>query len=238
MYASVSCAAVPPIHLQPTAPLAERVLLPGDPGRALLLAQSLLSEPRMFNHHRGLWGYTGEARDGHPLTIQSTGMGGPSAAIVMAELAELGARTLVRAGTCGALAQALSLGDLLIVTEALAADGTSRALGGADRVSPDRDLLDRLIAAGTGALHGLVVSSDLFYDSPDGAEEGWRGRGALAVEMETATLFALAARRDLRAACVLLVSDLVLPTRARIEPEALHEGERALGELAFAAISC
>ena len=50
------------IHLQPTAPLAERVLLPGDPGRALLLAQALLAEPKMFNHNRGLWGYTGEAR--------------------------------------------------------------------------------------------------------------------------------------------------------------------------------
>jgi DeoD family purine-nucleoside phosphorylase len=227
---------VPPIHLQPTAPLAERVLLPGDPGRALLLAQSLLSEPKMFNHHRGLWGYTGDAHDGRPLTIQSSGMGGPSAAIVMAELAELGARMLVRVGTCGALAPSLRLGDLLVVTEALAADGTSRALGGGDRVHPDPDLLDRLRAAGSGAAHGPVVSSDLFYDSRDGAEEDWRDQGALAVEMETATLFALAARRGLRAAAVLLVSDLVLPSRARIEPEALHEGERALGELAFAAV--
>jgi len=78
-----------PIHVRPTAPLAERVLLPGDPGRALALAQALLSEPRMFNHNRGLWGYTGEATDGLPLTIQSTGMGGPSAAIVLTELAEL-----------------------------------------------------------------------------------------------------------------------------------------------------
>src|SRR5437764_10207310 len=90
-----------PIHLQPTAPLAERVLLPGDPGRALLLGQALLAEPKMFNHNRGLWGYTGTAADGEPLTIQSTGMGGPSAAIVISELADLGARRLVRVGTCG-----------------------------------------------------------------------------------------------------------------------------------------
>ena len=76
----------PTIHLQPTAPLAERVLLPGDPGRALRLAQALLEEPKMFNHNRGLWGYTGTAADGEPLTIQSTGMGGPSAAIVISEL--------------------------------------------------------------------------------------------------------------------------------------------------------
>jgi DeoD family purine-nucleoside phosphorylase len=234
---SVSCPAVPTIHLLPTAPLAERVLLPGDPGRALLLAQSLLAEPRMFNHNRGLWGYTGEARDGRPLTIQSTGMGGPSAAIVIAELAELGARTLVRVGTCGALDESLALGELLVASEALAADGTSRALGGQDRVPADPELLARLIdAAGPDGTHGPVVTSDLFYDAPAGAEQEWHAQGALAVEMETATLFALAARRGLRAGCALVVSDTVLPSRRRIEVEALHEAERRLGELAVAAL--
>jgi uridine phosphorylase len=95
-----------PIHLRPTADLAERVLLPGDPGRALALAQLLLEGPKMFNHHRGLWGYTGPAlTDGRPLTIQSTGMGGPSAAIVLHELIALGARRAIRVGTCGALAE-------------------------------------------------------------------------------------------------------------------------------------
>ena len=233
----VSCPAVSAIHLHPTAPLAERVLLPGDPGRALLLAQALLAEPRMFNHNRGLWGYTGEARDGRLLTIQSTGMGGPSAAIVIAELAELGARTLVRVGTCGALQPSLGLGDLLVVTEALAADGTSRALGGADRVAADPDLLARLLAAaGRDAASGPVVSSDLFYDSPEGAEDAWRAQGAQAVEMETATLFALAARRGLRAGSALLVSDVVLPRRERLDTDALHDGERRLGELAVAAL--
>jgi DeoD family purine-nucleoside phosphorylase len=226
------------IHVHPTAPLAERVLLPGDPGRALLLAQALLTEPRMFNHNRGLWGYTGEARDGHPLTIQSTGMGGPSAAIVIVELAELGARTLVRVGTCGALAPSLGLGDLLVVTEALAADGTSRALSSADRVAADPGLLHRLLAAADDdAVSGPVVSSDLFYDSPDGADEAWRVQGALAVDMETATLFALAARRGLRAGSALLVTDLLLPRRDRLEIEALRDGERRLGELAVAALS-
>src|SRR5437764_4609715 len=109
-----------PIHLHPTAPLAERVLLPGDPGRALLLAQELLDRPLMFNHNRGLWGYTGAAADGAPLTIQSTGMGGPSAAIVISELADLGARRLIRIGTCGSLDPDLALGELLVVAEAIA----------------------------------------------------------------------------------------------------------------------
>ncbi len=98
------------IHIRPTADLAERVLLPGDPGRAFRLAQELLQAPKMFNHNRGLWGYTGTAADGRPLTIQSTGMGGPSSAIVVSELIALGAQRLLRIGTCGGLSPALRLG--------------------------------------------------------------------------------------------------------------------------------
>ena len=129
-----------PIHLRPTAPLAERVLLPGDPGRALALAQALLTEPRMFNHHRGLWGYTGGSSDGLPLTIQATGMGGPSAAIVLSELIALGARRAIRVGTCGALDPSLALGELLVARESICADGASQALGAGERVAADPDL--------------------------------------------------------------------------------------------------
>ncbi|MGA9857548.1 MAG: hypothetical protein WBQ18_06770 [Solirubrobacteraceae bacterium] len=226
------------IHLHPTAPLAERVLLPGDPGRALLLAQALLDTPKMFNHNRGLWGYTGEAPDGAPLTIQSTGMGGPSAAIVIAELAALGARRLLRVGTCGALHDSLALGDLLVATEALATDGTSRALGATGRVAASPELLVALTdAAGTEGRHGPVVSTDLFYDGRDGEELAWRDDGALAVEMETAALFTLARRRGLQAGCALIVTDVLLPSRRRIEADALRAAEHRLGELALAALS-
>src|SRR5207247_4473646 len=93
--------------------------------------------PRMFNRPRGLWGSTGAAEDGAPLTIQATGMGGPSAAIVVRELVDLGARALVRVGTCGSLVPDLRLGALVIATEALPADGTSRALGAGGRVPGD-----------------------------------------------------------------------------------------------------
>jgi DeoD family purine-nucleoside phosphorylase len=226
------------IHLHPTAPLAERVLLPGDPGRALLLAQALLEAPKMFNHNRGLWGYTGTATDGAPLTIQSTGMGGPSAAIVIAELAELGAQRLLRVGTCGALDGSLALGELLIASEAIVDDGTSRALGAGHRVTASPELLRPLAAAGHGAARaGVVVSTDLFYDSVDGSEQRWVDQGALAVEMETATLFALAARRGLQAAAVLIVTDLILPTRRRIEADPLRGAERQMGELAARALA-
>jgi uridine phosphorylase len=226
-----------PIHIQPTAPLAERVLLPGDPGRALLLAQALLSEPKMFNHNRGLWGYTGPALlDGEPLTIQSTGMGGPSAAIVIGELADLGARTIVRVGTCGGLDGSLALGELLVASEAVCEDGTSRALQTERRVGPDADLLARLRAAGP-VRAGAVVSTDLFYDTAPGTEERWRDDGLLGVEMETATLFALATRRRLRAGAALIVTDLLFPSRRRIETEALRDAEHRVGELAVAALA-
>jgi DeoD family purine-nucleoside phosphorylase len=226
------------IHLHPTAPLAERVLLPGDPGRALLLAQQLLDSPAMFNHHRGLWGYTGTAADGALLTIQSTGMGGPSAAIVITELASLGAARFLRVGTCGALDPALALGDLLVATEAVPADGTSRSLGARGSVRPDPELLAALIDAGGGAAQaGPVVSTDLFYDGPAEAERAWARAGAVAVEMETATLFVLARRRRLRAASLLLVTDVLVPSRTRIPAEALRDGERRLGAVAFLAFA-
>jgi hypothetical protein len=125
-------------HLQPHAEVAERVLVPGDPGRALRIAQWLLERPRMLNHHRGLWGYTGTAADGAPLTVQSAGMGGASTAIVVHELIALGARRLVRVGTCEALASGVALGDLLVVREAVARDGTSRGLDAPSGCAPTR----------------------------------------------------------------------------------------------------
>ena len=226
-----------PVHIKPTAELASRVLLPGDPGRALLLAQTFLSGAAMFNHNRGLWGYTGQAADGQPVTVQSTGMGGPSAAIVVSELADLGATRFLRVGTCGALASELKLGDLVIATEALAGDGTSRELGAGERVSPDGGLLDSLLALEEpDVTPGAVVSTDLFYDDRPGQEEEWRQAGAVAVDMETAALLILAQRRALHAASLLLVSDVFIPERVRIEAAALQAGERRLGELALLAL--
>ncbi len=227
------------LHVHPTAELAERVLLPGDPGRALLLAQSLLEQPKMFNHNRGLWGYTGTAADGAPLTIQSTGMGGPSAAIVIEELIQLGARRLVRVGTCGALVGGFALGDAIVATEAVCADGTSRALGAGERAAADEVLTAALAAAAAadgGARSGAVVTTDLFYDA-DGNHADPPPGDALAIEMETATVFRLAALRGVRAGCVLAVSDLLGPARGRIDAEAMEAAAQRIGRIAVAALS-
>jgi uridine phosphorylase len=220
-----------PIHLRPATDLAERVLLPGDPHRALAVAQHLLDGPKMFNHSRGLWGYTGTAADGAPLTIQATGMGGPSAAIVVEELIALGARRLVRIGTCGALVDELSLGDLIAAESVLPADGTSAALGANGALAPDPGLLARLVAA--GARPATVASSDLFYDPREGQPAAWVERGAIAVEMEAATILRIAARRGVEAACVLGVSDV---GGARADRDALEAIGLRVGELGYAAL--
>jgi uridine phosphorylase len=218
-----------PSHIRPATDLAERVLLPGDPGQALAVAQALLeSPPTMFNHARGLWGYTGIGSDGEPLTVQATGMGGPSAAIVCEELIALGATRLVRIGTCKALDPELELGTVLAAEWVLPGDGTSAALGADAPLAPDADLLERLVAA--GARPATVASSDLFYDPRDGAAAGLVERGALAVEMETATILQVAARRGVAAAAVLGVAG------GRMSADELAELGVRVGEAAYAAV--
>jgi uridine phosphorylase len=225
-----------PIHLRPATELAERVLLPGDPHRALTAAQALLDRPKMFNHSRGLWGYTGLASDGEPLTIQSTGMGGPSAAIVVEELIALGARRLVRIGTCGALVDDLMLGELIAAQTVLPADGTSAALGANGRLAPSPELLDRLVAAGVRPV--TVVSTDLFYGARDGDAATWVTRGALAVEMEAAAILQVALRHAVEAACVLGVTDVPGPGAAeRMSPDAIEQLGVRVGQAGYAALA-
>jgi uridine phosphorylase len=233
-----------PHHLRPSTQYAPDALLPGDPGRALALAQQLLIEPRMSNHARGLWGYTGETANGRALSIQSTGMGGPSAAIVLEELAELGVRRAVRVGTCGALAPELDHGDLVVAADALVADGTSRALGAGEIAEPDPALTESLARQPVAnAAPARIVTTDLFYELPDadgspanGPDE-WRARGAVAVEMEAATLFALGKRLGVATACVLAVSDTFESgRRRRIGDEELAAAAERMGRIAAAAL--
>jgi DeoD family purine-nucleoside phosphorylase len=236
--------------------LAERVLLPGDPGRALALAQLLLESPLMFNHNRGLWGYTGTAEDGEPLTIQSTGMGGPSAAIVLHELISLGVTRAIRVGTCGALDPKLALGDLVLAREALAADGTSVALGAGEVAHADPALTEALaheLAKDRERAHreGRIVSTDLFYERDSSRNVSWGASGALAVEMEAATLFTVGANAGIQVACLLAVSENLHPdiqplgyshplhgsvARIRIDDHALTQAAEAMGSAAVAAL--
>jgi uridine phosphorylase len=210
--------------LRPHADVAERVLLPGDPGRALRLAQQLLEGPKMLNHHRGLWGYTGAAADGAPLTIQSTGLGGPSAAIVTEELIALGARRLVRVGTCRA---DLPLGSLVIAEAVLARDGASRALGAAGELAADPQLVAALVAAGNGAATGRVLTTDLYYGEAGDAD-------AIAADLTSGAVLAVAARHGLPAACVLAVTER---GDERLDPDGIEAAEVELGRVGAAALA-
>lgn len=221
-----------PIHLRPTAPLAPRVLLPDDPGWALQLATLLLDKPLMFNHHRGMWGYSGAAADGELLTIQSTGTGGPSAALVVGDLAALGATRVVRVGTCRSLRGDLGLGALVVATEAVVGDGTSRALGAGERVASDGALLGALRAGAPDAAAGPVLTTDVL----DGG--GLRAPDdAVAVEMEAAAIFQVAARAGLAAGCVLAVTEeRAGGAQRRMDDDAVAAAGEAAGRAGAAAL--
>jgi uridine phosphorylase len=151
---------------------------------------------------------------------------------VVEELIELGARTFIRIGTCGALVPDLRLGELLAVEAAIAADGASRALGADGRVEPDPVL--------TEALEGrpaTVVSTDLFYDPREEIHQRWVDAGAQAIEMEAAAVLSVAARHEVRAACLLAVTDELAEGRVRMDQERIEEIGVELGRAALAALA-
>lgn len=204
-----------PRRLRPKVELSAAAILVGDPGRSLLLAQELLEQPRMSNHARGLWGYAGRTPAGDELTIQATGMGGPSAALVVADLAELGVERVVRVGTCVGRG-GVRRGELLLACEALATPGSAASFGVAsgETVPPDPDLRERLgRALGAGAQAVTVTS----FDSIPAA---WQAGGdaATAADMQTLAVFARARALGLAAAGVLIVTE--------VEGEEPLEGEQ------------
>lgn len=192
-----------PARLRPNAPPAPAAILVGDPGRALLLAQELLEQPKMSNHARGLWGYSGHTPAGEELTIQATGMGGPSAAIVLGDLGELGLERAVRVGTCVAFGPEARLGELLLVEKALAVGGSATSFGVAagETVAPDPALQGRLAAAlGENARAATVGSLDTM---PKVQGAG----GAAAADMQTLAVLSTAARLGVAAASVLVTAE-------------------------------
>lgn len=204
------------LHLETTPhDQAPFVLCPGDPDRAQRVADELLDDARPVTQARGLLGFTG-TYCGVPVTVQTTGMGGGSTAIVAHELIELGARVLIRAGTTGGLQEHLQVGDLVIADTVVADDGTARALVGTDPRPSDPEVSDALAAAaqaGDRTVHrGAVVTTDLFYDPEPGRNAAWQARGLLSVEMEAAVLAAVAARNGAVAGSILAVSNTLVGT--------------------------
>ena len=207
---------MPQIHLRAEegdyAPL---VLLPGDPNRARRISERFDDgSARQVNDHRGLFGFTG-TYNGVPVSVQTSGMGTPSLSIVVEELLRLGARRLIRVGTCGGIADGLQTGDLVIATAACPVDGATNTYLHGEAYAPAADfhltraLVDAASAAGVEAQTGLVASVDVFYSTDEDYAKRWRERGVLAFEMEASALFFLAARAGAQAACALTVSDVL-----------------------------
>jgi uridine phosphorylase len=214
-----------PARLRPTAPIASDAILVGDPGRALLLAQKLLEQPKMSNHARGLWGYSGATPAGEQLTIQATGMGGPSATVVLADLAELGVRRAIRIGTCTSMGR-FALGDLVIVTKAAAAALHTKG------EAPDPDLATALRRElGEEARAGAVVSLDALHRH-DPSAASLEGDVA---DMQTAALLAAGERRGIAIAVALIVAEV--PGVGELEDEALASAAKRAGVAAAAVLS-
>jgi 5'-methylthioadenosine phosphorylase/purine-nucleoside phosphorylase len=205
-----------PIHLRANpGDYADACLLPGDPLRAKYIAETFLTDAAQVNAERGLLGFTGRW-EGKPVSVQGSGMGCPSAALVFEELIQLGVKRLVRVGTCGGLQGDHALGDLIVALSAVPADSTASHLVGGEPHCPTAswELIHEAVhvAKTSGeTLHvGPIVSSDLFYNPDEGQYERWSKRGILAVEMEAAALFTLGALRGVHAGCLLTVSDIVV----------------------------
>jgi DeoD family purine-nucleoside phosphorylase len=232
-----------PIHVRAEpGDYAEACLLPGDPLRAKYIAETFLEDVVQKNHERGMLGYTGTYR-GKPVSVQATGMGCPSAAIVIEELVQLGVKRLLRVGTCGGLQADLRLGDLIVAISAVAADSTAQHLVSEPHTpTADWELVHGAVHAakelGKPVRVGPIVSSDLFYNPDDGQYGRWSGRGILAVEMEAAVLFTLGALRKVKTGCLLTVSDVVVGGEfVRITDEEMRRAVDEMTELALGTVT-
>lgn len=192
---------------------AEAVLLPGDPRRAGYIANAFLTDMREVTDIRNMLGFTG-TYEGMPVSVMGTGMGIPSASIYATELVnDYGCRRLVRVGSCGAVTTDIALRDVIIATGACTDSGVNRMrYGGWDFAATSDFALtraavdaaaDRRLAVRTGNIH----SGDLFYNPVDGAYDVMERMGVLAVEMEAAGLYGVAAATGARALAICTVSD-------------------------------
>ncbi len=217
---------------------AEAILLPGDPLRAQYIAETFLDDATPVTSVRNMLGFTGSYK-GMPVSVMGTGMGIPSASIYITELIRsYGVKRLVRVGSCGGISTDLSLRDLVLASGACTDSGVNRArYGGWDfAATPDFGLLSA--AASVAAERGLPVavgnvhSSDSFYNPVSDAVAIWQRMNVLAVEMEAAGLYAIAAEEGARALTVLTVSDHVVTA----EETSSEERERSFDEMVLVAL--
>jgi purine-nucleoside phosphorylase len=192
--------------------IAPIVLMPGDPLRAKWIAETFLDDARCYSEVRGMYGFTGTWQ-GHRVSVQGSGMGQPSFAIYAHELMrEYDVQTIVRVGSCGALTEKLAIRDLVIASGACT-DSSMNSIafeGLAYAPVADFPLLRDAAAAAPEAHVGLIFSSDSFYAARPELVSRMVDYGVLAVEMEAAALYTLAAKYGRRALAICTVSDHVV----------------------------
>ena len=193
--------------------IAETVLLPGDPYRARWAAQKFLKDPVLVNEVRGMLGFTGTWK-GQRVTIHGSGMGMASLSIYVNELfKDYGAQTIIRIGSAGAMQPSVKVRDVVLAQTASFVGSPSRTILKELNFAPAADfgLLSAAhraaLAAGVPVHVGGIYSSDTFYDERADLTEQLMRHGCLAVEMEAAELYTLAARYGRRALAVLTISD-------------------------------
>jgi purine-nucleoside phosphorylase len=205
-----------PIHLRADpGDYAPNVLCPGDPRRARYIAETYFDEGfRLVNEERGMLGFTGTF-EGKPISVQTTGMGTPSSGIVFEELVTLGARRLIRVGTCGGLLESINMGDTIVAISATADDQTPLRLAQMPSFAPTAtfelaEVAARLSRESGATVHvGPVVTSGLFYDPDTTSFARWKRVGHLGVEMEAAMMFTVAAIHQIESLAMMTVSDLL-----------------------------
>ena len=228
-----------PIHLRAErGDYAAAVLCPGDPRRASYIAETFFDDAKVVNEERGMLGYTGMF-DGAPISVQATGMGCPSAGIVYEELIQLGATRLLRVGTCGAIGTGMAMADVVIGVTASAVDTTALQYAGMDGYAPAAtftlaETAARLARDSGARVHsGPIVTSALFYDPDKDNISRWKRTGHLAIEMEAAMLYTVAAVHGVEALAMLTVSDLVTEDAStRISDDELKRGVDDMTRLA------
>jgi len=219
--------------------IAQKAVISGDPARVAQLS-TLLDRPRLVNENRGFLTYTGEY-EGEKLTVSCHGIGGPSAAVVVEELAMLGAKAIVRLGSCGGLLKPMKIGDLVIATGAGYKGGAlDQYFGRKISPGPDRELtalLESSVKERRAKYYkGQVFSSDAFYAETPSAIRRLTREGYVAVEMECATVFGLGKLRRVKTASMLLVSDNVIEAELIVDATALREYAMKAGETVFAGL--
>ncbi len=207
-------------HIDPQAPIAQTILLPGDPLRAKFIAETYLDDVQQFNSVRNMLGFTGTYQ-GAPVSVMGSGMGIPSISLYAWELIHVfGCAKLVRIGTCGAMQDHIKIRDVVIAQAACSNSafmdqynlpGTYAPIGSYRLIEAVRE---RAKANGVTTHVGNILSSDTFYNADPTFTERWQKMGIMAVEMESAGLYATAAHAGVEALGIFTVSDSLVTGEA------------------------